>query len=142
MSFFKRHHHHSSTLLVVLIILCPLAEETTALQMGENKMDGVKYSEANSKPSSRPSLMLWIAASTALLHALSAGLTIGFYGATVESLVNSTNFAEGTMEASKGWVASTFAIGALTGSIAAGPLLTQLGPKLALSLNALPFVAG
>lgn len=92
---------------------------------------------------SEPSLFLWAAASTALLHAMSAGLVIGFYGASIDSMQNSTQLTTIDFNASNlSWIASVFAIGSLVGSLIAGPCLTKLGPRLSLMINSLPYLIG
>ncbi|KAI1299215.1 Facilitated trehalose transporter Tret1 [Halotydeus destructor] len=90
---------------------------------------------------SKPSLVLWVSAATALLHALSGGLVIGYHAAAIDSMVKNIPEVAWT-DSTKSWVASTFAIGALTGSLFAGPTVTTLGPRLSLMVNSVPFLVG
>lgn len=92
----------------------------------------------------KPSLLLYISAIVALVNALSAGLVIGYYSAGFESMQDSVRLKPNIKwdEENSSWVASSLALGALVGSLVAGPVASNLGPKFALLLNNLPFLGG
>lgn len=92
---------------------------------------------------SKPSILLWLSASVALLHGLSAGLFIGYPSAAIDSMASSPQLQHiDWSDANRAWVTSIFALGACLGSLVAGPALSNLGPRRAILINSVPFLTG
>lgn len=91
---------------------------------------------------SRPSILLYLIALVALINSFSYGMVSGYYSAAIDNMVNQTSPRIEWDEEKKSWIASALTVGALVGGLTGGTFVATVGPKMALILNNVPFIAG
>ncbi|XP_054167171.1 facilitated trehalose transporter Tret1-2 homolog isoform X2 [Oppia nitens] len=100
--------------------------------------------DVQSKSARKPSVFLFIAATSALFGAIAMGTVLGWSSPAVTSLKDPGSSPQikekGTQ--TEAWIKSSTTLGALVGALASGPLAQVLGRKLALILYGIPMIAG
>ncbi|CAG2117886.1 unnamed protein product, partial [Medioppia subpectinata] len=91
-----------------------------------------------------PSLWVWLAASSALMSALTMGAVLGWSSPGIPALKLNGSEPQLPREPSETetWISSSMTLGALIGGLLGGPLLQMLGMKKVLIGLGAPFVVG
>ncbi|KAI2798711.1 Solute carrier 2 (Facilitated glucose transporter) member 8, partial [Blomia tropicalis] len=94
----------------------------------------------------KPSVVLYLAAASALMGAIGMGTVLGWTGSAFDSMRDENSVprlldSDENKEA-KTWIGSSMTLGALVGAMISGPMAQLLGRKKALILYSIPFTIG